>query len=104
MHYPIAIYRYHTGDYEDALDEAGKLGLPDFLWTPLVYAAIYARLGRADKAREAVASLPELNPDFVNQPRSYIAAYVFSEDVIEQIVEGLRDAGMDLSHRPQSAE
>ena len=99
-HYPTTIYHYHMKQYEDALAEADKLGLPDFFWTPAMYAVIYAQQGRDTEAKQALATALEQNPDLANQPRFYISAYVFPEDIVEQIIDGLRLAGMDILEKP----
>ena len=76
------------------------LGLPDFFWTPAMYAVIYAQQGRDTEAKQALATALEQNPDLANQPRFYISAYVFPEDIVEQIIDGLRLAGMDIPEKP----
>lgn len=100
-HYPTLIYAYMQEDYRAALVEAEKLQLPGFFWTPAMYAAIHGKMGSETEAEMAVARLLELNPDFANRPRFYIGAFVFSGDVVEQIMDGLRAAGM---HIPPKSE
>jgi tetratricopeptide (TPR) repeat protein len=94
QHYPFAICHYAKGDYADALAEAHKFELPDFFWTPMMFAAIYGEMGRSKEAQEALAEALKLNPDLAERPRFYIGAYVFPEEFIDKIVEGLRKAGL----------
>jgi TolB-like protein len=92
--YPLIFDHYRKGEYELALAMAQKLDLPDFFWTPLSFAIIYGQLGRLDEARAALAEALAQQPDFAERPRHYIGAYVFPEDVIEQMMDGLRKAGL----------
>jgi tetratricopeptide (TPR) repeat protein len=94
-HFPTLIHDYIRGDYEAALAEAEKLGLPDFFWTPAMYAAVYGQLGREADGKKAVADLLDLNPDFGKRPRFYLGAFIFSGEAIEQLIDGLRKAGLD---------
>ena len=79
---------------QEKLAEAHKLELPDFFWTPMMFAAIYGQMGRTKEAEQALADAVELNPDLAERPRFYIGAYVFPEEFIEKIVDGLRKAGL----------
>jgi adenylate cyclase len=101
-HYPLAIERYHDGEYELAIAEAQKLDLPDFFWTPLMYAAIYAQMGRIEEARAQLAEALRQNPDLAVRPRHYLGNYIFPEDVIEQIMDGLIKAGLQAPPNPNS--
>jgi TolB-like protein len=94
LHYPFVICYYWEDEYGLALAEAHKLELPDFFWTPMMFAAIYGQMGRTKEAEQALADAVELNPDLAERPRFYIGAYVFPEEFIEKIVDGLRKAGL----------
>ena len=93
-HYPLVIEHYHEGDYDRAIAEAQKLDLPDLFWTPLLYAAIYAQMGRSAEAKAQLAEALRLNPDLPARPRYYLENYIFPEEVVEQIMDGLRKAGL----------
>ncbi len=100
-HYPLVIEHYRKGDYELAIVEARKLDLPDFFRTPLMYAAIYAQMERIAEARAQLAEALRQNPDLATRPRHYLGNYIFPEQVIEQVMEGLIKAGLpdpQLSH------
>jgi TolB-like protein/class 3 adenylate cyclase len=94
QHYPFIICHYWENEYELALAEAHKLELPDFFWTPMMYAAIYGQMGRAKEAQQSLAEALRQNPDLAERPRFYIGAYVFPEEFIDKIVDGLRKAGL----------
>jgi hypothetical protein len=55
---------------------------------------IYAQLGRLDEARAALHEALALQPDFAQRPRHHIGAFVFPQEVIEQIIDGLSKAGL----------
>jgi adenylate cyclase len=93
-HYPFVIELYHEGDYQGAIAEAQKLDLPDLFWTPLLYAAIYAQMGRSAEAQAQLAEALRQNPDLAARPRHYLGNYIFPHEVIERIMDGLRKAGL----------
>ena len=95
-HFPTLIHDYIRGDYEGALVEAEKLGLADFYWSAAMFAAIYGQLDRDTKAAHALADLLALNPDFANRTRFYLGAFIFSEKVVEDLIVGLRKAGLEV--------
>jgi adenylate cyclase len=100
-HYPLVIEHYHKGEYELAIAEAQKLDLPDFFWTPMMYAAIYAETGRIADAQAQLAEALRQNPDLAVRPRQYLGNYIFPDEVIERIMDGLIKAGLpdpQLSH------
>jgi len=94
---------YRRGEFEDALEEALKFNYPELFWDPLLRAAALGRLGRQTEANAAIKQLLELVPDFAARGREIINGYVKVDDLVDKIVEGLREAGLaDLeeSHRP----
>jgi hypothetical protein len=69
---------------------------------PICFAMIYAQMGRLDEARAALHDALTLQPDFARRPRHYIGNFVFQREVIEQIMDGLRKAGLaDPQSSPQ---
>ena len=93
-HYPFVVQHYFEGDYQRAIVEAQKLDIPDLFWTPMLYAAIYAQLGRGAEAEAQLAEALRQNPDLAARPRHYLGNYIFPGEVIEQIMDGLRNAGL----------
>jgi tetratricopeptide (TPR) repeat protein len=94
MHYPFVICHYAKGDYEDALAELQKIDMPDMFWTPMLYAAIYAETGQAEEAGRSLAEALRQNPDLAERPRFWLGAYIFPEEFIDKIGEGLHKAGL----------
>ena len=85
---------YRRGEYENALAEALKFNYPELFWDPLVRAAALGRLGRHDEAKTAVGQLLKLEPDFATRGRLLISRYVKVDDLVDTIIEGLRQAGL----------
>ncbi len=63
-HFPIAWDYYYNGQYEQALSESRKINMPNYYWTRALLITIYGALGRPDQAKEDIATLLELKPDF----------------------------------------
>jgi len=85
---------YRRGEFENALEEALKFNYPELLWDPLMRAAALGRLGRRAEAITAIKQLLELVPDFTTRGRELISGYVKVDDLVDKIVEGLREAGL----------
>ena len=85
---------YRRGEYENALSEALKFNYPDLFWDPLLRAAALGRQGRQAETDIAIKQLLELVPDFATRGRGLISGYVKVDDLVDKIVEGLREAGM----------
>lgn len=90
--YPLAIEHYVKGDYEAALQEIERTRNLAFFWTPLMNAAIYGRMGRRNEARTALADLRSMKPDALKRPGFYFGAYVFPEDIVAELVNGVEMA------------
>jgi TolB-like protein/Flp pilus assembly protein TadD/predicted Ser/Thr protein kinase len=87
---------YRKGDYEQALEEAEKINMPGFLWTHTGLAAIHAQLGNKDAAQRHRATFVDIAPDFAREARSELTKW-FAPELVEQILDGLRKAGLDVA-------
>ena len=89
---------YQRARYEDALDIACKIGMPQFWADPLALAIANAQLGRHEAATEAVHNLLKVWPDFkANCQRVGFDAWMFAQpDLVAHIFDGLRKAGLDI--------
>jgi TolB-like protein/class 3 adenylate cyclase len=103
-HYPFVVQNYFEGNYQRALVEAQKLDMPDLFWTPMLYAAIYAQMGRTAEAEAQLAEALRQNPDLATRPRHYLGNYIFPAEVIEQIMDGLRKAGLSDPQQSQDSK
>ena len=59
--------------------------------------AIYGQLGRQDEARASASELLELIPDFENRGRRLISNFVKINDLVDDIIEGIKKVGIDIS-------
>ena len=85
---------YRKGNYAGALDAALKIRMPAFYWEPVVLAAAYAQSGKKDEARQALADLIVLKPDFAQSGHDLLARWTDPE-LSSQLMDGLKNAGLD---------
>jgi TolB-like protein len=95
--FPFFYNAYRKGDYHDALSIALKINLPHFFYTHLVIAATYGQLAEQEAAHEALRDLLVLKPDIVLIARDALARW-YPPDLVEQLIDGLRKAGLDIAH------
>jgi len=83
-------------DYAKALEESEwTADIGDF-WGPLARATALGLLGRSAEGRDAVHQLLLLKPNFQQRGRVLIGHYVKFPEILEQLVEGLSLAGLNL--------
>ncbi len=87
---------YHEKAYEEALKYAQKMNKPDTYWYPLVQAAALGRLEKPDDCRKVLDTLRPLDPDISRNARKYLSVLLIPQDLIEQLLEGLRMAGLEI--------
>ncbi len=91
--FSLVAYHYLRGEYEQALDMALKIDMPDFYWSHMYLAAIYGQLDRHPEAREAANRLLQAYPGF---PESFWAEAHKWNAGMRHFVEGLRKAGLEI--------
>ena len=94
LHHVPFLYAYQEGKYDAALEAARRFEQPGFFWNWIDRAAALGRLGRADEARGAIERLQALRPDFGDDPRRYLNCFIFTDDLVENVLDGLREAGL----------
>jgi len=92
---------YRQRDYRSAVDIALKLNLPDFFVTHEVLAAAYGQLGERDAAVKALKELLRLRPDYAETGREKLGKW-FGPELVEQWMDGLRKAGLQVPPRARS--
>ena len=100
--YILALDRYRSGDYRNALLEASQINLPGDVFTEVLLAMVHGALDDRAAAREAVRRIQTIAPDFGKLAVKSLQAYNFDEAIIDDIVSGLARAGMELTP-PQSS-
>lgn len=94
FHVAAVVDHYRRGDYEAALAEAKQLQMPQFFAAYMLLAMCYGQLGREREGHAACDKLLELVPDIGAYVRDFLAAWNMPEDLIDNIVDGLRKAGL----------
>ena len=107
---------YRKGEYVAALAERAKLAKIDqpagsrkraWQWDFDGYAleaAIYGQLGQKAEAEAAVAELLEAFPNFVDVELGRMTGFVWDQDAVEHLIDGLRKAGLDIPDGPAAAD
>ena len=65
-------------------------------WDYIHRAAIYVEMGRIDEARAEAAKILELNPDFADKVRQEFGNWNFPKEAVDEMIDLLRQAGMDF--------
>jgi tetratricopeptide (TPR) repeat protein len=89
------LVKFREGDYQgafDALNHADKTEP----WQPLLVAAALGKLGRTEEAVEPIAALLARKPDFPMRARELLERTIKSTALLEDLIEGLREAGLEL--------
>ncbi len=93
---------YRQGRYAEVLEGAARVNMPGYFHTHALRAAALGQLGRREDARKAVQDLLALRPDFAAAARQEYAKWYDSE-LIEQLVDGLRKAGLEIPEEGNQA-
>jgi TolB-like protein/Tfp pilus assembly protein PilF len=93
---------YRQGRYAEVLEDAARVNMPGYFHTHALRAAALGQLDRREDARKALQDLLALRPDFAAAARQEYAKWYDSE-VIEQIIEGLRKAGLEIPEEGRPA-
>lgn len=95
-HLHIVLDHYRQRDYRAALAEIDRLANAEDIWALVLSAAIHAQLDSREEARRALERAEALNPRLLQDPRGAMRTHHFPEDVINQLVDGLRKAGLEV--------
>jgi tetratricopeptide (TPR) repeat protein len=102
-HFRIGPYlaRYAAGDYEQALIEARRVGIPDTVFGHITLAMAYARLGKVDEAAAAVDRILAIDPTYGDHVHQDLAKRNLHPELIEAVADGLRLAGLAVAAAPR---
>jgi TolB-like protein/Flp pilus assembly protein TadD len=93
--FPPFFNAYRKGDYRAALEFALKVNMPGFWRNELALAATYGQLGELELARNAARELLAVRPGFDASAREECGKW-WEPELVEQILDGLRKAGMEI--------
>jgi TolB-like protein len=90
---------YRKGNYEETLEGVAGANMPNYFHVPAIQAAALGQLGRHEEAQKALQHLLALRPDFAAVARQEYAKWYDSQHT-EQVIEGLRKAGLAIPDDP----
>jgi len=93
MHLAPYLENYRKGEFEAALDHANKFNIPTLAWDPILRAAALSHVGSTDEAGAALGELMTSFPDAAASPAHYLQGYIFIDELVGDVVDGLRKAG-----------
>lgn len=89
-----AVNSYLGNDYERALAEALRGGVPDCAVTQLLLPAIYGKLGRLDDATSRWMALSARQPNFAMNPRGFLLDRGLNASLVDAMLAGYKEAGL----------
>ncbi len=92
---PMFANAYRKGEYQAALDAALRVNLPGYFHGHSARAATFGQLGHIEDAQKALREVLALRPNFASEARREYAKW-YDREQVEQIVDGLRKAGLEL--------
>jgi adenylate cyclase len=99
-YYSLGYEHFVEGGYQEALEIWLKINMSGFFATHMWQAAAYGKLGRTGEAAQALDRLLEIWPTFPTDIWGVLDAYNVPEDHIEDLRDGLRKGGLEISDRP----
>ena len=96
VHYSLWVDWVRQDAYAHAYEETLHFRTPTLFWDPLMKAATLGLLGRAEEGRQAGRDLLRCKPDFAKRGRALIGPYIKFADIRARVIEGLKEAGVDL--------
>ncbi len=100
LHGAICLYYFRLGKYSEALKEAEKYDMPGLFWGPLLRTACLGKLGKREKASAHNEQLLVLKPDFEAKARDLVSRYVKEDDLLSDILDGLKKGGLKIRSIP----
>ena len=91
------------GGYPAALDAALRVNLPGYFHGHSARAATFGQLGCIEDAQKALREVLALRPNFASEARHEYAKW-YDRDQVEQLVDGLRKAGLDIPDESKSVD
>ena len=93
MHLAPYVHHYQRGEFQAALEHANAFNIPSLAWDPILRAAVLAQTGRAEDAKDALGELLSNFPGAAADPAHYMRGYIFRDELVEEVFDGLRKAG-----------
>ena len=87
---------YRKGDYRSAETFALKMNMAGMDLYHVMLAALYGQLGEREAADRELEQLRAVTPDYALIGRGELAKW-YPPDLVEQLIEGLRKAGLEIA-------
>jgi adenylate cyclase len=96
FHHGLFIIHFQRKQYQEALEEAEKVGHKVAFWDPVLRAAALGKLGRLQEASASVQELRRIKPDFERRVREFLPRTATSPEIWDDFLDGLRKAGLQI--------
>ena len=103
MHLAPFLHHYRNGEFQAALDHANKFNIPDLAWDSILRATALARIGRPEEAKDVLNEFTTGFPEAAADPAHYLRGYIFLDDLVDEVIDGLRKAGWSESESATSS-
>ena len=90
------LYYFYKQEYEKSRDMALKMNLPNNYMVQASLTSAYALNDEQENAKKSLTHLLEIRPDYPDDPRAPFRARGMPVDLIENIMEGLQKAGLEV--------
>jgi len=89
------LHHFYKKEYPQGLQCADKINRPDLYWDPMMKGSTLGHLNRSEEAEKQIELLVQLLPvDTADQVKNIISSFVLSEDAINEVMMGLKKAGL----------
>lgn len=102
-HFPQFFDHYRKREFEQALEAAKRLNMPEDFWTHAVTAAASGQLGQQQDARAALERLASLLPGYRDELAPTLGLWILDAAVVEQVMEGIAKAEALTSSVPAAS-
>jgi len=94
----FVFYFLNKKEYHNAFQWLLKLNKPDAFWDPMMKASVLGHLNRTEEARKNLDLLIQLMPDTANHVKGIIESFILSQNLNNEIMEGLKKAGLNAEN------
>ena len=94
--YPLFFHDFLKGEYALAAERARHFADTGSLWRPMLNASILGKLGDSVAARRHIEELLRIRPNPQKIIRRSLASYLAQDSLIDDIIDGLQAAGMEI--------
>jgi len=93
---------YRRGECAEALVHAEQFNT-ELAWDLILRAAALGQLGRNEDAKAVIAQLEARFPNVAADPAHYLRGYIFIDDLVVKVLDGLRKAGWNRTAKGSSS-